>query len=94
MHVPTAQDDASTATPAETVTVTVPVGTSLDEADRRLILATLEQCGGVKKTAAGMLGVSLKTLYNRLQKYRAQGIAPRRSPEPQGHAHQPARGGP
>ena len=63
-------------------TVTVPVGTSLDEADRRLILATLEQCGGVKKVAAQLLGVSLKTLYNRLEEYRAQGILPRTRPAP------------
>jgi two-component system response regulator AtoC len=51
--------------------IVVPVGISLAEADRRLILATLEQCGGVKKWAAELLGVSLKTLYNRLEEYRA-----------------------
>ena len=53
-------------------TVTVPVGVSLAEADRKLILATLEHCGGVKKWAAELLGVSLKTLYNRLEEYRAR----------------------
>ncbi|HUR41979.1 MAG TPA: sigma-54 dependent transcriptional regulator [Verrucomicrobiae bacterium] len=69
---------ASTATTtAVPTTVTVPVGSSLAEADRRLILATLEQCNGVKKWAAQLLGVSLKTLYNRLEEYRAQGILPR-----------------
>jgi DNA-binding NtrC family response regulator len=40
------------------------VGTSLGEAERRLILATLE-CDGDKKKAAEILGISLKTLYNR-----------------------------
>lgn len=49
----------------------VMVGTSLAEADRQLIIATLEQCGGVKKRAAEILGVSLKTLYNRLEEYNA-----------------------
>jgi two-component system, NtrC family, response regulator AtoC len=78
LRMPTSPAAAGAAGPAAPATVTVPVGTSLDEADRRLILATLEQCGGVKKVAAQLLGVSLKTLYNRLEEYRAQGIVPRR----------------
>jgi len=41
--------------------VHVPVGTSAAEAERRLILATLEHYGGDKNKAARMLGVSLKT---------------------------------
>jgi DNA-binding NtrC family response regulator len=45
------------------------VGLSLDESERQLILATLAQCGGDKKKAAQILGVSLKTLYNRLNLY-------------------------
>ncbi|MFC5430458.1 sigma-54-dependent transcriptional regulator [Paraburkholderia denitrificans] len=49
--------------------VTIPFGTSLADADRQLILATLEQCGGVKTRAAEILGISLKTLYNRLVEY-------------------------
>ena len=44
-------------------------GGSLDEAERHLILATLERCGGDKKRAAEILGISLKTLYNRLHLY-------------------------
>jgi two-component system, NtrC family, response regulator AtoC len=32
-------------------------------------LATLAQCGHVKRKAADILGVSLKTLYNRLEVY-------------------------
>ncbi|AZG09486.1 sigma-54-dependent Fis family transcriptional regulator [Pigmentiphaga sp. H8] len=51
--------------------VTIQVGTSLAEADRRLIFATLQHCGGVKKHAAEVLGISLKTLYNRLEDYAA-----------------------
>jgi len=45
------------------------VGGSLDEAERQLILATLGNCGGDKKKAAEILGISLKTLYNRLNLY-------------------------
>ena len=44
-------------------------GRTLDDAERQLILATLERCGGDKKKAAEILGVSLKTLYNRLHLY-------------------------
>jgi len=51
--------------------ITVPVGVPLADANRQLILATLKQCGGVKKAAAEMLGISLKTLYNRLDEYGA-----------------------
>ncbi|WP_144639499.1 sigma-54-dependent transcriptional regulator [Bordetella genomosp. 13] len=53
--------------------ITVPVGVTLAEADRRLILATLERCGGVKKQAAEVLGISAKTLYNRLEEYELTG---------------------
>lgn len=53
--------------------IEVPVGTTLEEAGRELILATLRHAGGVRKRAAEMLGISLKTLYNRLVAYRANG---------------------
>ena len=43
---------------------------SIAEAERRLIVATLDEVGGNKKRAADVLGVSLKTLYNRLKAYR------------------------
>jgi DNA-binding NtrC family response regulator len=45
------------------------IGCSLEEAERRLIQATLEHVGGNKKLASRMLGISLKTLYNRLSSY-------------------------
>ena len=40
--------------------------TSPADAERRLIEATLEHCQGDKRKAAGCLGVSLRTLYYRL----------------------------
>jgi DNA-binding NtrC family response regulator len=45
------------------------VGTSLEDAERRLILATLDRYEGDKKATAEVLGISLKTLYNRLNQY-------------------------
>jgi len=46
----------------------------LADAEKRMIVATLKKCGGNKTRAAALLGVSLKTLYNRLNGYRAQGL--------------------
>lgn len=49
------------------------VGTPLAEAQRQIILATLKHCGGDKRRTAKALGVSLKTLYNRLGSYEEAG---------------------
>jgi len=50
-------------------TITVQVGATVDEAERMLILRTLEATGQNKTRAAEMLGVSLKTLHNKLKEY-------------------------
>jgi DNA-binding NtrC family response regulator len=47
------------------------VGTSLAEMERRAIFATLDHCRGHKRRCAEILGVSLKTLYNRLAEYQS-----------------------
>ncbi|HLU05385.1 MAG TPA: sigma-54 dependent transcriptional regulator [Woeseiaceae bacterium] len=47
------------------------VGTPLAEIERRTILSTLEHYDGDKKKTAEVLGVSLKTLYNRLKQYKS-----------------------
>jgi DNA-binding NtrC family response regulator len=49
----------------------VPIGASIEEMERQLILATLERLGGDKSQAANVLGISLKTLYARLKVYQA-----------------------
>jgi DNA-binding NtrC family response regulator len=56
---------------APTVSLTTRLGSSIAEAERRLILATLEHCAGDKRRAADVLKVSLKTLYSRLNEYKA-----------------------
>ncbi len=53
----------------ESFAVRIPVGMSLDEAEKALITATLEAVSGSKSKAAQVLGISLKTLYNRLHAY-------------------------
>jgi DNA-binding NtrC family response regulator len=50
--------------------VEFPVGTTVDEAERSLILKTLDATGQNKTKAAEILGISLKTLHNKLKKYR------------------------
>jgi len=45
------------------------IGMSLAEVERRHLLATLAHFDGEKKATAKVLGISLKTLYNRLKKY-------------------------
>ena len=54
-------------------TLHVPVGMTMAEAEQRLIVATLSHFDGNKMKTAKMLGISLKTLYNRLQQYRQPG---------------------
>jgi DNA-binding NtrC family response regulator len=58
-----------------TIDTSSAIGLSLAEVDRRLILATLERLGGNKKRTAEMLGISLKTLYNRLAAYEREARA-------------------
>ena len=53
--------------------VDIPVGTTVEQAERDLILKTLEATGQNKTRAAEILGISLKTLHNKLKKYREQG---------------------
>ncbi|MCX6543133.1 MAG: sigma-54 dependent transcriptional regulator [Acidobacteria bacterium] len=48
-------------------------GTTVDEAERRLILLTLEFTKNNKTRAASMLGISLKTLHNKLNRFRILG---------------------
>jgi len=49
--------------------LTVKIGTPIREVEKLYILRTLEAARGNKPVAAKMLGVTLKTLYNRLNKY-------------------------
>ncbi len=55
------------------VGIAISVGSSIAELERLLIQATLEQVGGDKAAAAKLLGISVKTLYNRLNVYEAAG---------------------
>jgi DNA-binding NtrC family response regulator len=54
--------------PSPTSGVTIAPGMTVDEAERKLIVATLEASGNNKTRAAEMLGISLKTLHNKLNR--------------------------
>ena len=49
--------------------VHVEIGTTVDQAERKLILKTLESTRNNKTRAAEILGISLKTLHNKLKEY-------------------------
>ncbi|MGH7917833.1 MAG: sigma 54-interacting transcriptional regulator, partial [Candidatus Binataceae bacterium] len=59
-------------TGATSANLELKLGMSLDEVERELILRTIDYAGGNKSRAAEILGVSLKTLYNRLERYHAK----------------------
>ena len=48
--------------------ITLTPGTTVDEAERRLILLTLDHMHNNKTRAAEVLGISLKTLHNKLNR--------------------------
>jgi two-component system response regulator AtoC len=48
------------------------IGTPLADVDRMVTLATLEHLGRHKERTAATLGISLKTLYNRLKEYASE----------------------
>jgi DNA-binding NtrC family response regulator len=71
-HLPSPPAAVAPAEPAvdqEAADVRLPVGTTVDEAERRLIMRTLAHTGNNKTRAAEILGISLKTLHNKLNRY-------------------------
>jgi DNA-binding NtrC family response regulator len=49
--------------------IRIPLGRPLDEVEREYLLATLRRFGGSRTRTAEALGVSQKTLYNKLRRY-------------------------
>ena len=49
--------------------ITLRPGTTVDEGERVLILTTLRHTGGNRTRAASLLGLSVKTLFNKLKQY-------------------------
>jgi transcriptional regulator with PAS, ATPase and Fis domain len=55
-------------------TITLPVGTPLEEVERQMIMRTLQKTKNNKTRAAELLGISLKTLHNKINLYRERGL--------------------
>ena len=72
-HLPPGFGHLALRTPVQdTNAVRLGVGTTVDEAERLLILKTLEATHNNKTRAAEILGISLKTLHNKLKEYGSQ----------------------
>jgi len=54
--------------------LSVPVGTTVGDMERQLVLKTLTQCNDNRTRAAEILGVSVRTLRNKLKEYRERGL--------------------
>jgi DNA-binding NtrC family response regulator len=71
-HLPPALLDAGRMEPTQR-TVALAPGTTVEEAERQLIVLTLEHTRDNKTRAAEILGISLKTLHNKLNKLKLRG---------------------
>jgi len=68
---PAAREPAGSAAPAPDE-IRLRIGTTVDEAERALIEATLRYTGNNRTRAAAILGISQKTLFNKLREYGSQ----------------------
>jgi DNA-binding NtrC family response regulator len=70
-HLPSDFGRATAVTTAGLGGIRFPVGTTVDAMERELILQTLAATSQNKTRAADLLGISLKTLHNKLKEYEA-----------------------
>jgi DNA-binding NtrC family response regulator len=61
---------------AATDAISIPAGATAAEAERLLVVATLERVGGNKTEAARRLGVDVKTIRNKLRSWQQNGDGP------------------
>jgi len=69
--------------------IVIPLGTTIQEAEKSLILRTLEYVGGNKQKAARVLGISRRCLYNRLEEYGVMKAAAEAVHEAEGEHDEP-----
>jgi len=67
---------APPATASSSDSIVMPLGSTLDSAERELLLRTLASTSNNKTRAAEILGITPKTLHNKLQRYAREGRSP------------------
>jgi transcriptional regulator with PAS, ATPase and Fis domain len=65
------QGSVSSTSASDPDTLHLPIGTTVEQAERALIERTLEHTGNNRTRAADILGISQKTLFNKLKEYSA-----------------------
>src|SRR5438445_790270 len=68
-HLPADFGRTQAGSASELSSIRFPIGTTVDAAERELILQTLSATSNNKTRAAELLGISLKTLHNKLKEY-------------------------
>jgi DNA-binding protein Fis len=67
--------EAEGANPSVGTAVSELVGQNIADVERELILKTLEHCRGNRTNAASMLGISVRTMRNKLRTFLSDGVA-------------------
>jgi DNA-binding NtrC family response regulator len=70
--IPAPETPAPSLAPNEVVPLLI--GSTVGEIERELVLQTLARCDGNRTRAARVLGMSVRTLRNKIRQYSAEGI--------------------
>jgi DNA-binding NtrC family response regulator len=71
-EIPAPETPAPSLAPNEVVPLLI--GSTVGEIERELVLQTLARCDGNRTRAARVLGLSVRTLRNKIRQYSAEGI--------------------
>jgi DNA-binding NtrC family response regulator len=72
VHVAASEPGAQSLAPHQIVPLLI--GATVDEVERELVLQTLARCDGNRTRASRVLGLSVRTLRNKIKLYAASGI--------------------
>lgn len=72
-HLPASVNDPAPVSTSDPEAILVRVGITVDDCEKALIFKTLDHTKQNKTRAAELLGISLKTMHNKLKKHSAEG---------------------